>query len=123
MADGPRVRHLDEVGTAVHSACGRSVRVFTYRDTDAANLHVTTIHDAQLHYHERCTEFYYVLDGAGAMQIGEETVEVNPGTALLIPPGTPHRGWGGFTTIVFGVPAWDEADEVIVEGGAGGRTA
>jgi mannose-6-phosphate isomerase-like protein (cupin superfamily) len=110
----PLVRHVDEVDTVVHSACGRSVRLFTYRDTDAANLHVTTIHDAQLHYHERCTEFYYILEGAGTMQVGDETVEVRPGTALLIPPGTPHRGQGGFTTIVFGVPAWDEEDEVLL---------
>jgi len=117
METRPLVRHLDDVTTVVHSACGRSVRVFTYRDSDAANLHVTTIREAQLHYHERCTEFYYVLEGAGTMQVGEETVQVRPGTAVLIPPGTPHRGWGDFTTVVFGVPAWDEADEVIVEGG------
>jgi len=109
------VRHLDDVATVVHSACGQSVRVFTYRDSDAANLHVTTIQDAQLHYHERCTEFYYILSGGGWMRVGEETVEVRPGTAVLIPPGVPHRGWGGFTTLVFGAPAWDETDEVIVD--------
>ena len=74
----------------------------------------SSIHDAQLHYHERCTEFYYILEGNGTMQVGEETVEVRPGTALLIPPGTPHRDCGGFTTVVFGAPAWDEEDEVIV---------
>jgi mannose-6-phosphate isomerase-like protein (cupin superfamily) len=114
MSAKPLIRHVDEVDTVVHSACGKSVRVFTYRDADAANLHVTTIHDAKLHYHERCTEYYYILEGTGTMQVGDETVEVRPGTAILIPPGCPHRGWGGFTTIVFGVPAWDEEDEVIV---------
>jgi mannose-6-phosphate isomerase-like protein (cupin superfamily) len=110
----PLIRHVDEVDTVVHSACGKSVRLFTHRDTDTANLHVTTIHDAQLHYHERCTEFYYILKGTGTMQVGDETVPVRPGAALLIPPGTPHRGEGGFTTIVFGVPAWDEEDEVLL---------
>ncbi|MGQ9732921.1 MAG: cupin domain-containing protein [Candidatus Zipacnadales bacterium] len=108
------VRHVDEVDTVVHSVCGKSVRLFTYRDDTAANLHVTTIHDAALHYHEHCTEYYYVLNGSGSMQLGEETIKVRPGTAILIPPGVPHCGRGGFTAIVFGVPAWDEVDEVLV---------
>ena len=110
----PLIRHVDEVQTVVHSACGKSVRIFTHRDAAPANLHVTTIHDAKLHYHERCTEYYYIVDGSGTMQVGDQTVEVRPGTAILIPPRTPHRGEGGFTTVVFGVPAWDEEDEVIV---------
>ena len=111
----PLIRHVDEVETVVHSACGKSVRIFQRIDNDAANLHVTTINDAALHYHERCTEFYYILEGTGTMQVGDETVEVRPGSAILIPPGCPHRGDGGFKTIVIGAPAWDPEDEVIVE--------
>jgi mannose-6-phosphate isomerase-like protein (cupin superfamily) len=110
------VRRIEEVENVVHSACGTSVRIITRADTDVANLHVTTIHDAQRHYHERCTEYYYVLEGSGTLEVGEETIPVKPGTAVLIPPGVPHRGAGGFKTIVFGVPAWDPEDEVIVEG-------
>ena len=88
---GALVRHVDEVETVVHSACGKSVRIFTRRDTDAANLHVTTINDATSHYHEHCTEYYYILEGSGTMTLGGETVAVRPGTAILIPPGVPHR--------------------------------
>ena len=108
------VRHEDEVESVVHSACGKSVRVFTRADGVPANLHVTTIHDAQLHYHERCTEYYYVVEGSGALQVGEERVPVRAGTAVLIPPGIPHRGAGGFRAVIFGIPAWDPEDEVIV---------
>jgi len=111
----PLIRHVDEVDTVVHSACGKSVRIFTRDDTDAANLHVTTINDATAHYHEHCTEYYYIIEGAGTMQVGDETVEVRPGTAILIPPGVAHRGTGGFTTIVIGAPAWDPDDEVLIE--------
>ena len=110
----PIIRHLDEVDTVVHSACGKSVRIITRQDTDVANLHVTTVNDATAHYHEHCTEYYYIVEGSGTMEVGDEKVEVSPGTAILIPPGVAHRGDGGFTTVVFGVPAWDPEDEVIV---------
>jgi mannose-6-phosphate isomerase-like protein (cupin superfamily) len=110
----PLVRHEDEVENVVHSACGRSVRIFTRADGVPANLHVTTINDAQLHYHERCTEYYYIVEGSGVLQVGGERVTVRAGTAVVIPPGVPHRGEGGFRTIVFGVPAWDPEDEAIV---------
>lgn len=38
-------------------------------------------------------EFYYVTQGRGIMQIGDETREVIPGDLIKIPPDTVHSLW------------------------------
>ena len=42
------------------------------------------------HYHPRTEEIYYILDGHGEMQVGNETRPVGPGDAIAIPPGARH---------------------------------
>ena len=43
------------------------------------------------HYHKQSEEFYFVLEGEGAMEIDGDTLSVTPGDAILIPPGSWHR--------------------------------
>lgn len=43
------------------------------------------------HYHIRTEEIYYILQGRGRMQIGQEVGEVGPGDAIAIPPGVMHQ--------------------------------
>ncbi len=43
------------------------------------------------HHHVRTEEIYYILEGQGWMQVGEEAREVGPGDAIAIPPGTYHQ--------------------------------
>ena len=43
------------------------------------------------HYHKLSEEFYFILDGAGTVQIDGETRAVGPGDAILIPPGAWHE--------------------------------
>ena len=107
------VRRLEEI-EPVSCPCGESRRLVRHSDGTVASLHVTHICRAQTHFHKVTTEFYYVLSGMGSMELGGDKVEVRPGTALVIPPGTPHRGTGDFTTVVFCVPALSR-DEYIVE--------
>jgi mannose-6-phosphate isomerase-like protein (cupin superfamily) len=95
----------------VASHCGASTRVITAADTAVANLHVTHITDSVRHYHKECTEYYYVLEGRGTMELNDDVVELEPGVTVLIEPGTIHRAYGDVTTIVFGVPAWRHTDE------------
>lgn len=45
----------------------------------------------QRHYHRLAEEFYFVLDGAGTMEIDGESRTVRPGDAILIPPGAWHQ--------------------------------
>jgi len=44
----------------------------------------------QRHYHKLSEEFYFILEGAGTMEIDGETREVGAGDAILIPPGAWH---------------------------------
>jgi mannose-6-phosphate isomerase-like protein (cupin superfamily) len=43
------------------------------------------------HHHVATEEIYYLLDGVGLMQIGEEQRQVGPGDAIAIPPGAFHQ--------------------------------
>ncbi|HEY5814474.1 MAG TPA: cupin domain-containing protein [Terrimicrobiaceae bacterium] len=45
----------------------------------------------QRHYHKESEEFYFLLEGEGAMEIDGETCQVASGDAILIPPGTWHQ--------------------------------
>lgn len=42
------------------------------------------------HYHKLITEFIFVVEGKGAVEIGGDTVSVEAGDWLEIPPGTDH---------------------------------
>ncbi len=107
------VRRLAQV-QPVPCPCGESRRLVTRADGTPASLHVTRILNGSAHFHKKTTEFYYVLSGAGAVELDGESAEVRPGTAVVIPPGVTHRGLGDFETVVFSVPAFDAADEFVV---------
>jgi mannose-6-phosphate isomerase-like protein (cupin superfamily) len=108
------VRHIEEI-EPVPCPCGSSTRVITREDTGVANLHVTHIQDSRRHYHKECTEYYYILEGQGVMELGEDRLEIGPGTTIVIPPGLPHRGTGDFRALIFGVPAMKHDDEFFCE--------
>jgi quercetin dioxygenase-like cupin family protein len=42
------------------------------------------------HVHERMHEMAYVLEGTLSMELGEETVDLGPGSFVCIPPGLVH---------------------------------
>ena len=44
----------------------------------------------QRHYHRLAEEFYFILEGRGAMEIDGATRAVGPGDAILIPAGAWH---------------------------------
>jgi mannose-6-phosphate isomerase-like protein (cupin superfamily) len=109
---GYLVRSLQDAPT-VPCPCGESTRPLTALDTPSCNLHVTFITDSVRHYHRACTEVYLILEGLGQMELGDDVIDIAPGTVLYIEPGTRHRLWSkqGVRTVVFGVPALDPADE------------
>ena len=107
------VRRLEQV-QPVPCPCGESRRLVTRADGTVAGLHVTHIRNGSAHFHKETTEFYYVLSGSGALELDGETTELKPGTAVVIPPETTHRGLGDFVAVVFCVPAFDAADEFVV---------
>jgi mannose-6-phosphate isomerase-like protein (cupin superfamily) len=44
----------------------------------------------QRHYHKVLEELYFILEGAGEIELDGERRTVGPGDAILIPPGTWH---------------------------------
>ena len=59
------------------------------------NLSVTWVEgepgsEQPLHSHPINEQVYVIVEGRGAMTVGDETEEVGPGAAILVPPGTDH---------------------------------
>ena len=42
------------------------------------------------HYHKAAEELYFILEGAGEIELDSERRTVGPGDAILIPPGAWH---------------------------------
>ena len=89
-----------------------SRRAFTDDPDKIASLHVVDISiDAKTHYHKKLTEIYYILEGAGQMELDGELVDVGPGSTVLIKPGCRHRAIGKMRILNVPVPAFDPDDE------------
>lgn len=106
------VKTLAEAG-AVHCPCGESTRILTAADGAPCSLHVTEIRHSVRHYHRNTAEVYYILAGTGKIELNGDWRDLEPGTVIWIEPGTRHRvvSEEGIRTIVFGVPAFNPADE------------
>ena len=112
-----RIVDFDRV-QGVPCPCGVARRALVDEPAFPGSIHRTSITaDAKLHYHQRLTETYYILEcGPDAkMQLDDDTVPVRSGTCVLIPPGVRHRAIGPMTVLIVVIPAFDPEDEVIVE--------
>ncbi len=109
------VRRLADMEVPLAETCGESRRLITAADETVAGLHVVHIVDALPHYHDHTAEIYYILSGVGRMRVGDEVFEVEPGTAIYIPPGMVHASKGDFVTVVVCVPPFDPDDQFVVE--------
>ncbi|OPZ31104.1 MAG: Cupin domain protein [Lentisphaerae bacterium ADurb.BinA184] len=112
------VRHLRDAAV-VACPCGVSHRIFTRADTPVANLHVTEITDSRKHFHRKSSEYYYILEGSGHMELGDDVIPVEPGTAVIIPPGTAHRAYGNLKALIVVIPAAEHGDEYFADAGQG----
>ena len=97
---------------AVDCPCGETRRAFVAESDGVASLHVVEISaDARAHYHKGMTEMYYILEGAGEMELDGELHPVRAGDAILIKPGCRHRAIGRLRVLNVPVPAFDPRDE------------
>jgi len=113
MAKDPsyEVACLEEI-EPVQSTCGTSRRAFISPDNRVASIHLLELrYNAEPHYHKRITEVYYILEGEGAVELNGRDVAVRPGTAVMIKPGTFHRGKGQMRLLVICIPPYDKSDE------------
>ena len=78
-ADGSTIREL--LGLVTAPAANQSLAEATLGPGQATDRH----------YHAESEEIYFVLEGAGEMEIDGERAGVVPGDAILIPPGSWHQ--------------------------------
>lgn len=105
------IAQLDEID-AVKCPCGFSRRAFVSPDNPVATVHLVDImEDARLHYHQKLTEIYLILEGEGFLELDGQRLPVKPLTSVLIKPGCRHRAIGRMRIINIPIPAFDEQDE------------
>ncbi|MEJ8859485.1 cupin domain-containing protein [Variovorax robiniae] len=59
--------------------------------TDNATIAIQSGNVAK-HNHPKTDEIQYIIEGSGAMWLGNERKEFKPGTLIIIPKGTAHGG-------------------------------
>ena len=116
---GVIVRHEGETQRE-RSGCGWRDRLISREDralAPAAWVHAVDIEGAQLHFHKRATELYYVLDGSGVVLLDGVEQEVLKGSLVQIPPGVVHGARGRMRVLVVGIPDIADDDYFPVQGG------
>ena len=95
--------------------CGFATRIISAADGGPCSFHVTRIHEATRHWHERTSEVYYILEGTGKVELDSTWHDVVPGSVVTIPAGTRHRiiSEAGLKTVVVAMPPFDERDEFV----------
>ncbi len=70
------------------------------------------------HYHPKCEEIYYMLEGTAQMQVEDDVRDVGPGDAIAIPPGARHQiintGDAILKFLCCCAPAYEHEDTVMV---------
>ncbi len=115
-ASGPLLIRHEGQAPRERSACGWRDRLISREDaplSPAAWAHAVDIEDGTLHYHQRSTELYYVLEGSGCVVLDGVEHPVSKGSLVHIPPGVVHAGRGRMRVLVVGVP--DIADDDYFE--------
>ncbi|MGZ8734270.1 MAG: cupin domain-containing protein, partial [Acidimicrobiia bacterium] len=96
----PRVQVAKQVGDArvvklsdqeeFRSTCGMRR---DYVDVGAGEplwFHYMRISDSRKHFHAATTEYYFVVSGRGEMELDDETVAIEAGDMIQVPPGVRH---------------------------------
>ena len=108
------VRKLKETPSEKGS-CGIRKRLITEEDCRMLAFSHLKISDAQKHYHEKTTEFYYVLKGKGELKVNEKVIQLEEGTLVMIRPGTTHQAisHGELEVLIAMIPPFGENGDLI----------
>jgi len=96
------------------STCGFRQRLITNDHGAPASVTYLKTHDAARHWHARTHEYYYVIEGAGALVIDDERVPIEAGDCVWIRPGAKHRAEGDLRSLIIAVPAF-EPDDIFLD--------
>ncbi|MBI2425993.1 MAG: cupin domain-containing protein [Candidatus Hydrogenedentes bacterium] len=111
----PFLQNFDTV-PPVPCPCGEARRVVHAEASPTIGIHKVIVSgNAKLHYHDRLTEHYIILQGEGMLRLNNERRPVRPGDVIMIPPGVRHALEGNFELINVVTPPFDPTDEHVVE--------
>lgn len=97
--------------TATECPCGSAKRAFIDKD-NVASMHVVDISKkSRTHYHNKMTEYYFVLEGNGQIELDGLRFDIQAGSSIMIKPGCRHRAIGNLKILNFVVPVFDQDDE------------
>lgn len=118
------VRNINEV-EAFTTKDGSEIReLLAYRNSSIRNqslaeARLTPGASTTAHHHVEAEEIYYVLQGTGRMQVGDDVRDVAPGDAVAIPPGLFHQMTNtGSEPLVFlccCAPAYEHEDTILAD--------
>lgn len=87
---------------------GHTTRIVTGGVGGVANVHVVEVTEGRPHLHEGYDEVYYILSGAGELDLDGARRPLRPGAVAVIPAGTPHALQSDSETplkfVIFGTP-------------------
>jgi len=76
---------------------------------------VAVINSTRLHYHNRLTEIYHVMNGTLDMYLNNQLHRLQKGDVIKIPPTTHHYSIGNETLVyVYSTPGWTPEDHILV---------
>lgn len=109
------VRHVEELPTE-KGTCGFVTRLTTEKDCDSVGITHLKVSDAQKHYHEKTTEFYYVTKGEGELLVDDKVILLKKGTIVMIKPGMIHQAisHNNLEVLIIMTPAFGEGDQIYV---------
>ena len=82
------VRRLGEQNE-FRSICGTR-RDLVGIEREPVAFHYLRISDSKKHYHKKTTEYYFVAEGVGEMELDDKTIPIQKGDLIVVPPGTRH---------------------------------
>jgi mannose-6-phosphate isomerase-like protein (cupin superfamily) len=89
LVHGPSsIRNLEQQ-TEFRSICGFRKDLVMAPEEGVA-IHLMRIQDSKKHYHKITTEYYYVTEGEGELELDGEIYPIQAGDLVVIKPGTVH---------------------------------
>jgi mannose-6-phosphate isomerase-like protein (cupin superfamily) len=98
---------------------GEQMKAVPLGTISAMSAALVKLMGVKAHYHAEQAEFVYVLEGSGTLVVGGKRVRAAPGTAAMIPAGTPHsfesNGKDPCLLLSIKVPPADGSDMIYVK--------
>lgn len=93
--------------------CGPVKELASSHDINIAQIRIDG--ETPRHRHDKCTEFYYIVEGSLKVELGTKTETMSKSDALTIHPGTEHKAIGKAVVLAICSPPWTPDDEIITE--------